>query len=269
MYYTKRFMRHIPNLTAGTYLKSFSSGRTAPCVLLCYDENGNSAGEFVVKLKGNIETGAAGLLRELLGSLLADELGLKTPGPAIVRVTKELADAITDQRVSESIRQSEGLNYGSKNLTGGYYTWPDDKTIPPSLMQAACDIFIFDALIQNPDRRRSKSNMLWKSDELVVIDHEMAFSFLLALFPSAIPWLLKDQPYLDKHIFYRHLRHGEINLAGITNAIESITSLFWEEAEAGIPNEWLGTEFARIFEHIESIRAHLEEFMNEIKRILQ
>ena len=106
IFYTKRFMRHIPNLIAGTYHKSFSSGRTAPCVILCYDENGNTAGEYVVKLKGNIETGAAGLLRELLGSFLADELGLKIPCPAIVRVTNELADAITDKRVSESIRQS-------------------------------------------------------------------------------------------------------------------------------------------------------------------
>ena len=39
-------------------------------------------------------------------------------------------------------------------------------------------------MIQNPDRRQDKPNLLRKGDELAIFDHEMAFSFLYALAPD-------------------------------------------------------------------------------------
>ena len=222
-----------------------------------------------MKLKSNLETGNAGLLRETVGNLLANELGIDAPEPAIVEIPIELADGVADPRVAQAVQQSIGLNFGSKNLSGGYYAWPDEKTVPTSLKQLATDIFVFDALIQNPDRRRGKPNLLWKSDALVVIDHEMAFSFLLALFPSKQPWLLAEQPYLDNHIFFHHLRGTGVDLSRVTGAIEAVTSMFWDELDEVVPNEWKGTELTRIRNHIESVQQHLEEFMNDVRRILR
>ena len=245
------------------------TGRTTPGVFSCEDANGNPAGEYVVKLKGNIETGNAGLLREIVGNLLAEEVGIAAPEPAIVDIPVDLAGSISDMRVAQSVQKSIGLNFGSKNLSGGYYAWPNEKTVPPSLKQLATDIFVFDALIQNPDRRRGKPNLLWKSDGLVAIDHEMAFSFLLALFPSKQPWLLADQPYLGDHIFFHHLRGTEVDLSRITGAIEAVKDTFWNELDGVVPADWKGTELARIHNHVESIQEHLEEFMNDVRRILQ
>jgi len=151
-------MRHVATLIATTYQTSLTTGRTTPGVFICEDANGNSAGEYVVKLKSNLETGNAGLLRETVGNLLANELGIDAPEPAIVEIPIELADGVADPRVAQAVQQSIGLNFGSKNLSGGYYAWPDEKTVPTSLKQLANDIFVFDALIQNPDRRRGKPN---------------------------------------------------------------------------------------------------------------
>ena len=245
------------------------TGRTTPGVFICEDANGKPAGEYVVKLKSNIETGNAGLLREIVGNLLAEEVGLTAPEPAIVEIPVELADSISDLPVAQAVQKSIGLNFGSKNLSGGYYAWPDEKTVSPSLKQLAIDIFVFDALIHNPDRRRDKPNLLWKSDELIVIDHESAFSFLLAVPRLNQTWLLADQPYLDNHIFFRDLRGAGVDLARITGAIEAVKDIFWKDLDAVVPRDWKGTELARIRNHIESVQQHLEEFMNDVRRILQ
>ena len=53
---------------------------------MCEDLDGNSAGEFVVKLRRGMETGVVGLTCELLSALLAADFGLRTPNPAIVDV---------------------------------------------------------------------------------------------------------------------------------------------------------------------------------------
>jgi hypothetical protein len=137
------------------------------------------------------------------------------------------------------------------------------------LRQAAIDVFAFDALIQNPDRRRDKPNVLWKGDELNVIDHEMAFSFLFALVHSARQWSLDDQAYLKHHIFYQQLAHSAIDLARITGAIEAVNATFWTELERLIPIEWKGTNFGHIRRHVESVQQNLDEFMNDVRRILQ
>jgi len=169
-------MRIVATVTAASYQTSFSSGRTVPHVFKCEAFDGEDVGEYVVKMRNSIETHDAGLLREMLGNLLGHELGLTTAEPAIIKIDPELADAITQRAVAEVVRNSPGLNYGSKNLTGGYTAWPVGKILPQSMINNAADIFVFDALIQNPDRRVGKPNLLWKDDQLVIIDHEMAFS---------------------------------------------------------------------------------------------
>jgi len=55
-------------------------------------------------------------------------------------------------------------------------------------MQDTTEIFAFDLMVQNPDRRKGKPNLLRKGDELAIFDHEMAFSFLYALVPNEYPW---------------------------------------------------------------------------------
>ncbi len=261
-------MRPVPTLVAASYQRSFNSGRTTPRVFVCEDFDGNNVGEFVVKMRGSIETHEAGLLREILGNLFAYEVGIATAEPAIVRIDPELAAALTNQTVADVVANSLGLNYGSANLAGGYSTWPVGKIVPQSLKADAADIFVFDALIQNPDRRTGKPNLLWKDDHLVVIDHEMAFSFLLSIIPSTTPWLLDEQPYLRDHVFFSELLHEQVDLERIAGAIEAIGDDFWEEADSVIPNNWKGSELARIRAHVESVQQHLDVFMNEIRRIL-
>lgn len=261
-------MKYVPTVIATSFQTSFNSGRTRPSIFICEDTNGNPAGEYVVKLRYNIETGNAGLLREIVGSMLAFHLGFSVPEPAIVRIEEGLAGAMP-LSVAGSVKNSAGLNFGSRNLVGGYQTWPKEKTIPDSMKQSAIEIFMYDALIHNPDRTRERPNLFWKGNQFFIFDHDQAFSFLLAIPAIKIPWDLREQPYLRDHVFFNGLRHTQLELSRITGAIEAITQDFWDEIDKVVPNEWKGTELQRIRAHIESVQQHLDEFLNEIRRVLQ
>jgi hypothetical protein len=264
-------VRQIPTITATSFQRSFDTGTTKPAVFVCEDERGNSVGEYVVKTSDNAHGfGTGALLREIVGSCIATELDLNTPEPAIIVIEEGLSSAISEPPVAETIRKSVGKNFGSRYLSGGYIAWPNDGPIVPDLRSQTTDIFVFDTLIQNPDRRRGKPNLLWKDNELVVIDHEMAFAFLIPMLIAVDDhqWLTKFQPYLRDHIFYRHLCHTKVDLDRISLAVEDINNDFWVHLESIIPDEWKGEELTGIRRHVESIQQHLDEFMDDIRRYL-
>jgi hypothetical protein len=98
-----------------------------------------------------------------------------------------------------------------------------DRKIPAVVWQMAVDIFAFDALVQNPDRRFNNPNLLVNGDSILIFDHEIAFSFLLDIFPSPSPWRLESQQYLADHVFYRQLKSQEIDLTGFTSRLMNLS----------------------------------------------
>jgi hypothetical protein len=184
----------IPRLMATQFSRFMESGRTRPALCSCEDQSGAAMGEYVVKLRAGLETGESGLLRELIAARLARHFGIASPEPALIMIGQPLAELVASAYPADAarIRDSVGLNFGTKVLHG-VSTWPVDKSVPVAMLQAAVHVFAFDALIENPDRRYSNPNLLTKGDELFAYDHEMAFSFLLDLLPSAEPWKLEGQ----------------------------------------------------------------------------
>ncbi len=176
----------ISHVRAVTFIKVLK-GRTKPCLMLCEDAEGNQH-EAVVKLRAGFEMKEAGLVCELLASLLAGDLDLPVPKPMIVTVESGLDGAMPFPDVAGRVRQSVGLNFGSARLPSGINTWLKNKAIPMQLRPLAAEIFAFDAIVQNPDRRRDNPNLLWKGDDLYLYDHELAFSFVAGVVGWQPPW---------------------------------------------------------------------------------
>lgn len=258
----------IPVLQAVSYQRTMVSGRTKPCLFLCEDAESGAVGEYVVKLKAGLETGENGLAAELVASQLATVLDMQTPEIAIINVDPLLAEAVSDHSLARKIKESAGLNFGSKVLTGGFDTWPVGKPIPSSLFQDATDIFAFDAMIQNPDRRDDKPNILWKADQLSIIDHEMGFSFVYAIGPQADPWKISSLGWLSKHLFYRHLKGRTISFDRFAGALETISEGIIDGIMSGIPQEWQSDTMGKIQNHIMQISTHANEFIDEVRRTL-
>lgn len=265
----EEFLRTVQRLRASTYTRRMTSGRTKPAVFLCEDLDGNSAGEFVVKLRGGIDAGVVGLTCELLSSLLAAELGLQTPNPAIVEIDPAIGGLLgpRDSEMARIIRNSGGLNFGSEVLVGGYGVWPIDKGVPASLKPLAGDIFSFDALTQNPDRKTNNPNCLWKGEDIFLIDHELAFSFLYQIGEPADPWSLhgKAGDFLNEHVFYRELKGQEIDLARFQGAFEAISDGDLAAIFDQIPREWNNDSIPKISNQLRSVRDHAADFVKQVK----
>lgn len=236
---------------------------------MCEDENGNNAGEYVVKFKGGTETGVTGMCCELIASLLADELGLPRPAPAIVDLDPNMGNLLSpkDSDVAAIIKKSGGSNFASRTLSGGYGTWPVNKSVPSALTQLAAEIFAFDALIQNPDRRPNNPNLLWKGSEIIIIDHELAFSFLYQIGISGRPWELSTSAgdFLNDHVFSKDLKGKNIDHSRLREALEGIDEATLDALIDQVPIEWKNNTLSRIRAHIRDVRNHAAEFIEQVK----
>jgi len=143
-----------------------------------------------------------------------------------------------------------------------------DKWIPETMWQAAVNIFAFDALIQNPDRRYGNQNLFTRGNDIFVYDHELAFSFLEAIPPSNSPWRLDGQPYLTEHVFYRQLKKKPIDLEAFSLALAALPGAALGAILAEVPSEWSNERLGEIERHLRTVAGHAGEFAEEIKRTL-
>jgi hypothetical protein len=262
----------IQSLVATQSHRLMLSGRTSPILCGCEDHSERHVGDFVVKLKGCVERGEQGMLSELFASRMASHFGILVPEPVLVEISPGFSDLVAQRHPSilDGVRNSVGLNFGSKLLVG-VATWPVDKVIPESMHQSALNVFAFDALIQNPDRRFDNPNLLVSGDDVYVYDHESAFSFLLAIAPSRAPWTLENEVYLDRHAFFRGLKgqpHDTMDTSDFISRLKSLTDDTLRQITADIPERWMGNGSAGIENHLRKLRAHADDFAVELNRRL-
>jgi len=259
----------MPHLVAAQFHRFMTAGRTSPALCGCEDDEGNRVDEFVVKLQGGLDNGQNGLLRELIASRLATHFGLASPDPALVSIDAEFAELVAAREPQRAarMRNSVGLNFGSRVLVDAT-EWPVDMKIPDSMRQAALNIFAFDALIQNPDRRFDNQNLLIRSDDIFVFDHELAFSFLYGIAPSPTPWRLEDQLYLADHVFYTRLRKKQVDLSRFVAALVALPEGALQEILAEVPAEWNNGILPGIDGHLRIVSNHAIEFGEEVRRRL-
>jgi hypothetical protein len=212
------------------------------------------------------------MLSELFASRLASHFGILVPEPALVEISPSFSDLVAQRQssIADGIRNSVGLNFGSKLLLG-VTTWPVDKAVPDSMRQGALNVFAFDALIQNPDRRFNNPNVLVGGDDIYVCDHESAFSFLLAIVPNRKPWTLDGEDHLDTHVFFRGLRGRAldgVDLSDFIPRLKSLTDDVFRRITSDIPEHWKEKGSVGIVSHLRKLCAHADDFAVALNRRL-
>ncbi len=126
---------------------------------------------------------------------------------------------------AELIRQSIGWNVGTVHLGDAWKPWNKGiapRSIPAETLETA---YAFDAMVENPDREVDNPNLLWRGDELAVLDFDKAFSFLRMGESESRPWrgaLLRLN--LERHCLHAHLpewKEGEILGVSLWDAFET------------------------------------------------
>jgi hypothetical protein len=216
-------------------------------------------------------------MAELLTAQLADDLGLQAPQPALVDVPAGFEAIIPDRELAKLAKGSPGLNFGCVHLGTGFTTWPAGRNPVGVQRDQAADIFAFDTLIQNPDRRAANPNIWARSDRLGVYDHEQAFSFLFLpiIGGGPKPWAAASHGsafrFLEQHVFYRGLRGGRLNLGPFKEKLGALTDKQIRGYLGSVPGEWMGQTGlgGKVAAYLREARQEREALVNFVKHVLR
>ena len=261
----------LDTLIAVRFDRRMGSGKTCPCLLSGLRADGEEV-EVVAKFSAGCERGVGGLVAEAIAALLAADLDLPIPEPFLVKFDPSFADLITDAKIAELVRKSSDARaaFGSSKLPPGYALQPKDKWVTTIMRPQAAEIFAFDALIQNPDRRPENPNCLFNGRDFAIFDHELAF-ITTVLFGWKPPWQTDGLSNMkNRHLFYRELQDKEHDFSRLSGAWQAISDARLNQYLQALTPAWVtGNNVAQeALTYIAQVRDNIEPALAEVKRVL-
>lgn len=129
--------------------------------------------KYVVKFRG-AGHGTKALISELIGGLVARELGFRIPELVFIHLDEAFGQTEGDEEIQDLLQGSRGLNLGLHFLSGAFTFDPVSFVVDEKL---ASQIVWMDAFITNVDRTVRNTNMLVWNKELWLIDHGATLYF--------------------------------------------------------------------------------------------
>jgi len=126
----------------------------------------------------------------------------------------------------------------------------------------------FDALIDNSDRRRDKPNLLWKGDEIFVLDHELCFTFVRLIGDRYLPFDYHSLAFLTAHPLYAGLLGRFTDLSRFTGELESIDEDTLESFFAAAPAEFGRAHQEQIVEWLIKAAQRREFLVDSLRKML-
>jgi hypothetical protein len=258
-------------VTATRFERQMTSGKTKPCLLTCECEDGSEV-EVIAKFSKGCERGVGALIVEAFCAMLATDLDLWVPKPLLVTVDDNFIQSLHSQArdAAAQMRASSRVAFGSTRLSDDFTVWLPDTSITPSLRQDALEVFAFDCLINNPDRRLAKPNLLFDGSRLAIIDHELAL-MTEGTIGWQNPWVLGALTQAaPQHLFFARLRGHRASLERLLGAWSAISDQRLNQYLATLPPEWIGNgQTAReALAYLRSLRDNAKAALDEVARVL-
>lgn len=171
---------------------------------------GNSLKPYVVKLfKTELIELRDSVANEVIGNILAREFNLPVPAAALIDLDMDFISTLRNQELLEILEdRDDRLKFGSE-LLEGYFNF-DYKAYNLTDVRKIIDIdavYAFDNLVRNRDRNGLlKPNILIKSSEAFLIDHELGFEDINEDIIRNMKKWEWDRKFCDFHIFYTFLK---------------------------------------------------------------
>lgn len=264
----------LDSVTALRFDRRMGNGKTWPCQLSCQKADGEEV-EVIAKFSAGCERQAGGLVAEAIAAMLAADLDLPVPEPMLVEFDLEFVGLIRlrDPELADLASRSCPVAFGSNKLPQGFALLPRDKAIPQTLRAQAAEIFAFDALIQNSDRRPENPNCLLDGRSFAIFDHELAF-ITQGIIGWRPPW---DAGALDgmkgavRHAFYAGLQGVTPDYNRLTGAWRAISDARLNEYRLALPTAWSndGGVADTTLGYLSSVRDNIEPALAEVARVLK
>lgn len=229
----------IPRVTLSRVDRPAANGRTGP-ILGAIETDAGDEVEAFIKFSSGCDQGPVNLAREAIAACLAADLGLPVPRPWFVEVPPEILPAIANPEVAEKVGRSVSVAFGSTRVPPEFMVWTPGHRLSDGMRPVAASILLFDAIIQNSDRRSENPNCLVRGDDLRIIDHELAFAHRLILLWKA-PWILGGMSDLEtsgRHIFVKELERTAVDWDAIKSHWTSLSDTRLREYASAMPPEW-------------------------------
>lgn len=255
--YAQRFNSNLPN------------SANKPIVISGTDKNNGQKGDYVVKFRKAERMSEEASMRELLASFIAMEMEIPVVEPAIIQIEENFVETLKGNDSWKAANNSIGDNYGSRYIKE-YVTILLNKGLNNHQLPYAQDAFAFDMFIQNSDRTNNKPNLLTNGDEIVILDHEIAFGFIFAPFVTPNIWEMKEnhKDWVRQHCLLPLIKGREYDYDSFSNKFDNLTEVFWRKASKLIPVDWHTNQFDSIKNILSSISVNRQHFIFELKKIM-
>jgi hypothetical protein len=262
----------LEKVEATRFDRIMTKGRTMPLLMAADFSNGRSV-ELVGKFSHGGQIGAAGLAREAISAMLAADLGLPVPNPLLVAISDAFIETVPDPQAATLLQQSLRVGFGSTKLPNGYVVWPDSNSVPRRMLGQAAEIFAFDALIQNGDRRPQNPNLQFKGQEIAIYDHELAFIWEEVLFWKP-PWEAGGLDHIAKpnqHVFFTAIKSQVIDFSRFIGAWEAISNARLAQYQAALPVQWnaAADTIGKVLGLVRQLRDNIRPSMMEMQKVLR
>lgn len=175
--------------TAIRFLEPMKRGVNRPMRIQGESQEDGKRTDIVLKCRAGYADAPECLLREHVAYQLARRLGITTPEPVWVYVPEGFSWSAAEYETHrELLERSVGWNFGTVYLGNEWKPWISRdcaKKIPRTSLENA---YVFDAMVQNADRHDDNPNLLWKRDQLMVLDFDQAYAYLRGHGEENRPW---------------------------------------------------------------------------------
>ncbi|HEV2480665.1 MAG TPA: HipA family kinase [Puia sp.] len=145
---------------------------------------------------------------EVLGHVLAKAFGLPVPDAALIELDASIVSNLSDPSLEEILRRADARPKFATVMMEGYMRFdPELTSVDVRKIIDFDSVFAFDNLIRNPDRNAIKPNMLSRSHDTCLIDHELGFEVDTNTAAQFLRGEWADR-YYRWHIFYEYLRNS-------------------------------------------------------------
>lgn len=202
-------------------------GRSRP--LKCMGADG-----YLYYVKGQ-QTNRSSLWREWICGHLAQALDIRLPPFCLVQLDKTLL------RELQAEWQSVGCMPAFASRHQAHSGWMEMGMVGQVPEAVQRDVWLFDWWVQNPDRTRGNTNLLWDTanESLVMIDHNLAFDVGLEpkIFHETHIFAEQRAAFAgDLFLQQEYTARLQAALPIATQAIDSAPSEWgWENAELDVP----------------------------------
>ncbi|MGH9422098.1 MAG: hypothetical protein ACRD3J_19120, partial [Thermoanaerobaculia bacterium] len=162
------------------------------------------------------------------------------------------------------VNVQSGIGAGARSLGASLSPPVFGRMNDEQLFQAA-SIYLFDMLVQNPDRRRGNENCFVVGSSLVAIDFAECFSFLYPVVGgSADPWRV-PAGISAAHVFRGTLDRSSTEWPVLFEKLNGLLGTVLSDSTFLVPEHWQNW-MDRVRHHLAEVRSHFDEFRWDILR---